>query len=197
MSTAIISALPKPTKKRKNAKNIQPGISQFWSGVKYMMPVAVAGRDRDRAVANGAELRTARRAVSGKALPRGQSRRRRTRRAGAGGRGLPADPTIPRSHRGANPPRGALGKRCGEERRRVTPAPPSPPDQPRQRADLGQGVSGAGDQRGLCARPRIGEPDGRLVGAVLRLLWSLDRAPYALRSGADARHGGAIPARSD
>jgi len=28
MSTAIIPALPKPTKKRKNAKNAQPGISQ-------------------------------------------------------------------------------------------------------------------------------------------------------------------------
>src|SRR6516165_5243433 len=116
MSTAIISALPKPTKKRKNAKNIQPGISQFWSGVKYMMPVAVAGRDRDRAVAKGAQLRTARRAVSGKALPRGQSRRRRARRADAGGRGLPTDPTIPRTRRGANPSLGAVGKRCARTR---------------------------------------------------------------------------------
>lgn len=42
MSSAIIPALPKPTKKRKNAKNAQPGISQFWPGVKYMMPVAIA-----------------------------------------------------------------------------------------------------------------------------------------------------------
>jgi len=32
-------------------------------------------------------------------------------RAGASGRGLPADPTIPRTRRGTNPPRGALGKR--------------------------------------------------------------------------------------
>ncbi len=61
------------------------------------------GRDRDRAVAKSAELRTARRAVSGEALSRGQSRRRCARRAGAGGRGFPADPTIPRTHRGANP----------------------------------------------------------------------------------------------
>ena len=66
-----------------------------------------AGRDRCRAVAKSAQLRTARRAVSGKALSRGQSRRRRLRRGGAGGRGLPADPTIPRAHRGANPSRGA------------------------------------------------------------------------------------------
>jgi hypothetical protein len=29
----------------------------------------------------------------------------RARRDGAGGRGLPADPTIPRTHRGANPSR--------------------------------------------------------------------------------------------
>jgi class 3 adenylate cyclase/predicted ATPase len=48
--------------------------------------------------AKSAQLRTARRAVFGKALSRGQSRRRCARRAGAGGRGLPADPTIPRTH---------------------------------------------------------------------------------------------------
>src|SRR6516165_3178251 len=185
MSTAIISALPKPTKKRKNAKNIQPGISQFWSGVKYMMPVAVAGRDRDRAVANGAELRTARRAVSGKALPRGQSRRRRTRRAGAGGRGLPADPTIPRTHRGANPPRGALGKRCGEERRRVAPAARSPPDQPGQCADLGQGTTGARNQCRPCARPRIGEAGGGRLGTVLRLSRSLGGTSEPLQTRTD------------
>src|SRR5262249_3245207 len=65
-----------------------------------------AGRDRDRAVAKSAELRTARRTVSGEALSRGQSRRRCARGAGVGGRGLPADPTIPRTRRGANP---ALG----------------------------------------------------------------------------------------
>jgi class 3 adenylate cyclase len=53
------------------------------------------GRDRDRAVAKSAQLRTARRAVSGEAVSRGPSRRRCARRAGAGGRGLPADPTIP------------------------------------------------------------------------------------------------------
>ena len=58
----------------------------------------VAGRDRDRAVAKSAQLRTARRAVTCKALSRGQSRRGCARRAGAGGRGLPADPTIPRTH---------------------------------------------------------------------------------------------------
>jgi adenylate cyclase len=46
----------------------------------------------------GAQLRTARRAVSGKALSLGQSRRRCARRCGAGGRGLPANPTIPRTH---------------------------------------------------------------------------------------------------
>jgi adenylate cyclase len=74
------------------------------------------------------ELRAA---LSGETLSRGQSRRRCARRAGAGSRGLPADPTIPRAHRGANPSRGALGKRCGEERRRVAPATPSAPDQPR------------------------------------------------------------------
>jgi len=62
-----------------------------------------ADRDRDRAVAKSAGLRTARCAGSGETLSRGQSRRRRPRRAGACGRGLPADPTIPRTHRGANP----------------------------------------------------------------------------------------------
>src|SRR5262249_22173129 len=43
MSTAIIPALPKPTKKRKNAKNAQPGISQFWSG----REIHYAGGNRD------------------------------------------------------------------------------------------------------------------------------------------------------
>jgi predicted ATPase len=93
-------------------------------------------------------------------LYRGQSRRRCPRRAGAGSGGLPADPTIPRTHRGANPPRGTLGKRCGEDRRGVAPATRSPPDQSRQCADLGQGTSGAGNECRLCARPRIGEPGG-------------------------------------
>src|SRR5690349_24580692 len=39
---AIRPALPKPTKKRKNARNSQPGMSAFWSGVDAMMPVAIA-----------------------------------------------------------------------------------------------------------------------------------------------------------
>jgi hypothetical protein len=45
-------------------------------------------------------FRTARRAVSGEALRSDQSRRQCARRACAGGRGLPADPTIPRTHPG-------------------------------------------------------------------------------------------------
>jgi hypothetical protein len=45
------------------------------------------------------ELRAA---LSGEALSRGQSRRRRLRHAGAGDRGVSADPTIPRTHRGAS-----------------------------------------------------------------------------------------------
>src|SRR5262249_37862559 len=66
----------------------------------------IAGRDRDRAVTKSAELRTARRTVSGEALSRSQSRRRCARGAGVGGRGLPADPTIPRTRGGANPSQG-------------------------------------------------------------------------------------------
>ena len=52
--------------------------------------------------ARGFELRAA---VSCEALSCGQSRRRRARGAGAGRRGLPADPTTPRTRRGANPSR--------------------------------------------------------------------------------------------
>jgi len=85
---------------RRNPADARPG--EYRGG-----RAVVAGCDRDRAVAKGAQLRTARRAVFGEALSRGQSRRRCPRRAGAGGRGLPADPTIPRAHRGANPSRGA------------------------------------------------------------------------------------------
>jgi len=39
-----------------------------------------------------------------------------------------------------------------------------------------QGTSGAGNQRGLRPRPRVGEPGGRRLGTVLRLLWPLGRA---------------------
>ena len=42
MSTAISPALPKPTKKRKNDKKIQPGTQPASPGVKYMIPVATA-----------------------------------------------------------------------------------------------------------------------------------------------------------
>src|SRR5262249_21711412 len=99
--------------------------------------------------------------------------RRCARRADVGGRGLPADPTIPRTHRSADPSRRTLGKRRGEERRRVAPAARSPPDQPRQCADLVQGTTGAGNKRGLCARPRIGEPGGSLLGAFAAFSLSL------------------------
>ena len=39
-----------------------------------------------------------------------------------------------------------------------------------------KGYHGAGNERGLCARPRTGEPGGRRLGTVLRLLRSLGRA---------------------
>jgi class 3 adenylate cyclase/predicted ATPase/ABC-type transport system involved in cytochrome c biogenesis ATPase subunit len=88
-------------------------------------------RDRANTVAAEQSLKTAiavaqsqkarsfelRAALSLAKLYRGQSRRRCPRRAGAGGRGLPTDPTIPRTHRGADPSRRALGKRCSEELR--------------------------------------------------------------------------------
>src|SRR5262249_10518753 len=82
-----------------------------------------------------AQLRTARRAVSGGALLRGQSRRRCARRAGAGRRGLPADPTIPRTHRGANPSRGA------EPLDRL---PPTSQSRPRRRSPVCQRADPAG-----------------------------------------------------
>jgi hypothetical protein len=42
MSTAIKPALPKPTKKRKNDRKIQPLTQRPGSGVKDMIPVAKA-----------------------------------------------------------------------------------------------------------------------------------------------------------
>jgi predicted ATPase len=59
----------------------------------------------------------------------------------------------------------------------------------------GQGTSGARNERGLCARPRIGEPGRRRLGTVLRLLRFLGGALYALRTRADARSGRAVLAR--
>jgi predicted ATPase len=90
----------------------------------------------------------------------------------------------------------AIGKRCGEERRRVAPATRSPPDQPRQCVDLGQRTSRTGNECGFRARPRIGEPSGRRLGTVLRVLRSLGRAPDARRTRANARNRRAFPARS-
>jgi class 3 adenylate cyclase len=46
-----------------------------------------------------------------------------------------------------------------------------------------------------CAR--IGEPGGRRLGTVLRLLWPLGGASEPLRARTDARNGRAFPARSD
>ncbi|HZU90441.1 MAG TPA: hypothetical protein VE993_14405, partial [Stellaceae bacterium] len=45
------------------------------------------------------------------------------------------------------------------------------------------------------ARSRIGEPGGRRLGTVFRLLRSLGRAPYALRTRTAARNSGAFPVR--
>ena len=59
-----------------------------------------------------------------------------------------------------------------------------------------KGLYGAGNERGLCARPRIGEPGGRRLGTVLRLLRSLGGASEPLRARTDARNGRAFPARS-
>ena len=65
-----------------------------------------------------------------------------------------------------------------------------------QCADLGQGTSRAGNERGLCARPRIGKPGGRPVRTVLRLLRSLGGTFNPLRTRTDARNGRAFLARS-
>jgi hypothetical protein len=61
---------------------------------------------------------------------------------------------------------------------------------------LGQGTSGAGNERRFRARPRIGELRGRPVVTVLRLFRSLDGAFHALGTRADAGNGRAVPARS-
>ena len=73
----------------------------------------------------------------------GQSRRRCARRAGAGGRGLPADPTIPRTCRGASPSLGA---------KTLDRLPPISQSCPRRRSPIG---GRAGHTRYLL-RPLLG-----------------------------------------
>ena len=152
-------------------------------------------RHRRREAARHAQLRTARGAVAGQALPIDRPPRRRPRRPRARARRLFADAGNARDRRGAGAAGGAGANRRGQGGRRAAAATDAVARRLRQRAHRRARLRRAGNDGSLRQSPRVGvwrQGCARTIGGRLRLM---GRQLRARRLAIDAGARSGLPQR--